>query len=778
MKTRLLLFLINISLFNLYSQRFTIQGTLEDANSGEKLLYATIYDAYSFKGTTSNYYGFYSLTLPKGQVKLVISYLGYQADTIELFLQKDTTINRSIDQLTQIEEVVISGNQGNKVQSTQMGQMTIPIMQSKQLPVLLGETDILKTIQLLPGVKGGTEGTSGIYVRGGGPDQNLILLDGVPVYNVNHLFGFMSVFNSNAIQSFSLLKGGFPARYGGRLSSVLDIKMKEGNNKEFHGEGNVGLVSASLTVEGPIIKEKTSFIVSFRRTYFDFLTAPLVYFASEGEAYGGYFFHDLNVKVNHRIDDRNHIFYSFYYGLDKFYARSVNSITDDEDFKLKTGIGWGNTLNAIRWNRIVSDQIFANFTGTYSNYNFFSRIELEDEAAGEDYKIEYLSGIKDWGFKTDIDYVPSSIHYIRSGWHFTYHTYIPGVNTFEAELGVSTPDIDETFGNKSLYGYENNFFVEDDIQLTDRLKANIGGHFSMFRMKGKTYTSLQPRFSVRYLINQRFSAKSSYVEMNQYIHLLTSSSITLPSDLWVPATNRVKPQFSRMFASGIEYKLTDLLNLSIEAYYKTMDNLIEYKEGASFYSINDDWQDKIIQGKGDSKGLEVLLQKETGKWTGWIGYTLSKTNRRFQDINQGKEFPYKYDRRHDIALALVYNYSERFDAGITWVYGTGLATTLAEDQYIPVSPFLNVFHHADPIESFKHRNSYRMPDYHRMDVAFNLHKQKKYFKRTISFGAYNAYNRQNPFFLQFETNYKSKKSKLYQYSIFQIMPFWSYKIVF
>ncbi len=784
-KNNILLFLLVLPIL-LFSQKHTIKGTIEDASSGEKLLYTNVYDALSFKGTTSNYYGFYSLTLPAGKVKLIFSYLGYATDTIEFQLKSDTTINKTISQVSQIEEVVISETRSSNVASTQMGQMSIPIMQTKQMPVLFGETDIMKTIQLLPGVKGGTEGTSGIYVRGGGPDQNLILLDGVPVYNANHLFGFMSVFNSDAIQSFSLLKGGFPARYGGRLSSVIDIKMKEGNNKEYHGEGSIGLISSKLSVQGPIVKDKTSFIVSGRRTYFDILTWPIIYAASEGEVVGGYFFHDINAKLNHKFNDKSHIYYSFYNGLDKFYMRSAN-IIDNKDTKTtdKGGIGWGNNIHALRFNHILSNNLFVNITGTYSDYEFFTKVESKTQYADgkqDLFKVEYTSGIKDWGFKTDFDFIPSSNHYIKSGVAYIYHTFKPGINAIKVEDSVkvnqnNSSDIDTSFGNKNIFAHELSSYIEDDINITDKLKVNIGLHFSTFYVNNKNYLSLQPRISSRYLILDNLSVKASYVEMTQYINLLTNSNIGLPTDLWMPATKLIKPQNAQQYAVGIEYKINDQLDFSIESYYKNLNNLIEYKEGASFFSINDDWQQKLEQGKGWSKGIELLLQKTSGKTTGWIGYTLSKTDRQFAEISFGQKFPFKYDRRHDLAISVVHNFTPRFDMGLTWVFSTGSAVTLSEEKYTEFNPFTsNNGSYFENIEYLKSRNSYRMPNYHRLDVGFNFHKYKKNFRRTWSFGAYNAYNQLNPFYIDFK--YENNSKNLVGYCLMPIMPYFSYNFKF
>ena len=763
--------------FSVKAQNFTIRGTIEDQSNGEHLISAYAYDAKSQKGTTSNYYGFYSLTLPKGSVQLLYSYTGYKAVEIEFSLTKDTVIDIKLDPITLLEEVVVSSNKRNMARNNQMGLVEMSAIQTKQLPVFMGESDIMKTIQLLPGVKGGTEGTSGMYVRGGGPDQNLILLDGVPVYNANHLFGFFSVFNSDAIQNFSLYKGGFPARYGGRLSSVLDIKMKEGNNKKFGGEASIGLISSKVTLEGPIVNEKTSFIVSARRTYIDVIPY-LIMKSSNSEFIGGYYFYDVNAKVNHKFSDRSRVYLSLYNGLDKFYAENNQSSVPS-----KAGSGWGNSVAALRWNYVINDKLFSNTTATFSNYNFFINAESGDPDSNEKSysKVEYTSGIKDWSIKNDFEYIPSTRHYIRFGGSYTYHTFNPGVNTFSEKREENSITRDTTFGNFKVYTHEASFYLEDDIEITEKLKVNPGLHFSMFQVRNKTYTSLQPRISFRYLITDQLSAKASAVQMKQYVHLLSSSNIGLPTDLWVPATDKVNPMEAWQYATGFAYDLNQKYEFSIEVYYKTMKNLVEYKEGASFFSFSDSWENKIESGKGVGKGIELLVNKTSGKVTGWIGYTLSYADRTFEKISYGKTFPYKYDRRHDISISMAYKKSEKFDMGIVWVYGTGNAATISEETYLSAASAIlqsnNSWNNRE-IEYFESRNSYRTPSYHRLDLGFNFHKPKRWGLRTWSFGFYNAYNRQNPFFLAFDYKNNGTVKVLKQYSIFPVIPYFKYSIKF
>jgi len=780
------LFLAN-SLSYLSAQKVTVSGYVKDANSGEPLIGANIYEGITLKGVITNTYGFYSLTLPAGQTKLVFSFVGYNTLFLDkLDLNTDTLINVSLGSTIELEGVEIKGSRiESEVESSQMSMSTIPINTIKSLPVLLGEVDIIKTIQLLPGVQSGSEGSSGLYVRGGGPDQNLILLDGVPVYNVNHLFGFFSVFNADALNSISLVKGGFPARYGGRLSSVLDIRMKEGNSKEFRGEGAIGLIASKLTLEGPIKNEKTSFIISGRRTYIDLLNQLIL--NSEANSDGidklraGYYFYDLNAKINHQFNNRNRLFLSAYLGNDKAYYYEKETYQDDfyeNDFLLR----WGNITSALRWNYVINNKLFSNTTVTYSRYKFLTGIEYasKDSHFEERFDFEYSSGINDVAFKVDFDYMPNPNHYIRFGVSNIYHAFNPGINAFKLSISDQGSDnIDTTFGNQKIYSNELDLYCEDDVIVNARIKANIGIHYSAFYVKKNYYHSIQPRFSSRFLINQKWSLKTAYSRMAQYIHLLSNSSIGLPTDLWLPVTDKIKPMNSEQFAIGTVYALNNKTSLSLEGFYKTMNNLIEYKEGASFLSTNDDWQDKIEQGKGWAYGIELLIDKKMGKTTGWIGYSLSWSERQFDNISFGERFPYKYDRRHDISIVINHKFNHKLDIGATWVFGTGNAVTLATEKYLP--HISNGGYSYGYIEYFEKRNAFRMPSYHRLDIAINMHKVKRWGTRTWSLGVYNLYNRKNPFFLYYDNDFifgGGSERVLKQVSLFPIIPSISYSFKF
>ncbi|MDA3892908.1 MAG: TonB-dependent receptor [Salinivirgaceae bacterium] len=790
-----------------WAQKYTISGYITDKSNGEKLIGANVYDAKSYVGAVSNSYGFFSITLDKGPVLFTISYVGYTPYQTQIDLNSNTKINIELSPSIEIEEVVIEGRltEGG-VESTQMSVIEIPMKTIKNLPVLLGEADLIKAIQLLPGVQSGSEGMSGMYVRGGGPDQNLILLDGVPVYNVSHLFGFFSVFNSDAIQNVKLIKGGFPSRYGGRLSSVLDISMKEGNTKDFKASGSVGIISSKLTLEGPI-GEKTSFIVSGRRTYIDILAYPFVKLAQResdlDKLRAGYFFYDVNAKINHRFSEKSRLYLSLYMGKDKFYSLADDSY-DEKYWDAETGdfegnsysshnemqFWWGNITSAARWNYMISNKLFANTTVTYSRYQILTGFESEyrENNINTSQMIEYTSGIYDWSGKVDFDYYPTPNHSVKFGLSNTYHSFNPGV--LVAEFNDSDTAAEFELGNTAVYSNEAAVYIEDDIRIGGALKMNVGLRWSGFQVKEEFYNAVEPRFSARYLLSEKWSVKAAYAKMNQYINLLANSNIGLPFDLWVPSTDKIKPQKANQYALGSVYAINSDIDISVESFYKTMDNLVEYKEGASFFSLENDWEEKVTQGTGVSYGLEFLLMKKYGNATGWIGYTWSKSDRTFdtpgEEISFGKTFPYKYDRRHDLSIVLSYKLNEKIDVGATWVFGTGNATTLGYENYPAYyqgNDFQNIsqFGYDNPepeIVHYESRNNYRMPSYHRLDLSINFHKQKKWGKRIWNFSLYNAYNRKNPFMLQWERELGTNKQKLYQISLFPILPSVSYKFEF
>lgn len=801
------LFALIVSSYVAYCQDYTLSGYIQDEETGEKLIGASIYDKSSLAGTSSNAYGFFSLTLQGGSYDIVFSYVGFQAKEMKIDLSKNQQLNVGLKARIELGEVEIKGQRlEQSVESTQMSTINLSVKNIKKIPSLLGEVDVIKAIQLLPGVQSGTEGASGLYVRGGGPDQNLILLDGTPVYNASHLFGFFSVFNVDAINNVKLIKGGFPARYGGRLSSVLDISLKEGNLKKFQGSGSIGLISSKLTLEGPIIKDKTSFIVSARRTYLDLMVQPLLRAIGGEDEYTtqGYFFYDLNAKINHKFSNKDHLYFSVYSGEDSFYRKQTpytylydGNLFTDESY---SGLGWGNITSALRWNHQYSAKLFSNTSLTYSNYNFEvknsseSYVENDQGTTNEINSLNFLSGIEDFAAKIDFDYLPKSNHYVKFGANYINHTFKPGVSVYKVK-NQEVGDIDTTMGERNIQADEFSLYVEDDYEISKRIKANVGLHYSGFLVDDKYYHSLQPRLSARYMINESWSMKASYAKMQQYIHLLTNNNIGLPTDLWVPATDKIRPQKSHQFALGLTKTFTDMYRLSVEGYYKTMDNLIEYKDGASFMGANTEWEDKVDMGKGWSYGGEVFFEKRLGKLTGWVGYTLSWSNRQFANINEGEIFPYKYDRRHDISVVLNYPINDKWDFSASWVYGTGTAHTLATERYygdVMGSYFggigiggtrplvygmrLDQGGFNGEVQRIDGRNSIRAANYHRLDVSFQKTTEKKWGESTWTFGAYNLYNRKNPFYYYIGYDTRGNRA-LRRVSLFPLIPSvtWSFK---
>lgn len=771
-----------VSLSALAQEKRTISGIISDGETGERLIGATIFDTVHRLGAVTNEYGFFSLTVPGEHTVLKISSFGLTTKWIEVPLSVKE-INVSLKPVKELDEVVIRAEDGQRsVESTNSGTIELQMDKLDRLPVLLGEKDVLKIVQLLPGVKSGGEGSSGLYVRGGGPDQNLILLDGVPIYNASHLFGFFSVFNSDALSQVTLVKGGFPARYGGRVSSVLDMRMKEGNTKKFNVEGSIGVIASRILIEGPIRKDKTAFAFSARRTYLDILAQP---FMKPGLK-GGYFFYDLNAKVHHKINDKHHLYLSSYLGNDKAYFRFRNEYSNDSESvkdRSENSLRWGNAIAALRWNYRISPKIFANTTVTYSQYifdigfNYSSESTINGNTSVSSLGYHYYSGINDWSGKVDFTYIPNPNHNIKFGIGNTYHTFKPGVNSFQSkEFGADT---DTTFGSYFQYAHELFAYFENDQIITNRLKINYGVHLSVFFVGDKQYVQPQPRFSGNYLLTDHSSLKLAYSRTAQNLHLLSNTGIGLPTDLWVPATEKVAPITADQVSMGYNREFLSQFNAIVEVYYKHMNNLIQYKEGASFLGSNTDWQSKVESGKGWSYGAEFFVEKRKGRFSGWLGYTLSWTQRQFENLNNGEPFAYRYDRRHDISVAATYRFNEVWDLGVVFVFGTGNALTLPT-QYAPAAsnPLLTYFGQGE-VGYFHAVNDYRMPAYHRMDIGVNRTKKVRWGETVLSLSVYNAYNRRNPFYLYTE-QIGNGTMRLKQVSLFPIIPSisWKFKIDF
>lgn len=802
----LLLFFVLVASSSTFAQHtkksHTISGYVTDAKSQETLLGASVYETVSMKGSVTNNFGYYTLKLPEGQVRLKASFVGFESFDTLLDLKNDTVINIALAQSLQLSEVTVTGRAiENHVKGAQMSTIELPVTQLKKVPAMFGETDVIKALQLLPGVQSGTEGSAGMYVRGGGPDENLILLDGVPLYNVNHAAGFFSAFNSDAIKNVTLYKGNFPARFGGRLSSVIDVRMNDGDMYEYHGNVSLGLIAAKVNVEGPIVKGKTSFNVSFRRTYFDLIAAPLLALVTSGELgegnsiWGGYYFYDLNLKINHKFSDKDRLFFSLYSGDDKVYARVRSK---DEEYYERDYVyyseqnidldwKWGNRVAALRWNHVIRPNLFMNVTGAYTQYRHNLGADIGSASWYQENQLNYStsesaqmnlnSSIYDFSGKADFDYKPFDNHDMKFGANLTHHTYKPttlGVH-LEEESGQEGFQYDTVTNDARIRALETDLYVEDNWDISNYFKLNLGVHYSTFTVDKKTYHSVQPRVSLRSLITENLSLKAGYAYMSQYIHLLSSNAISLPTDLWVPVTGDIIPMKSHQVALGAFYEWKGY-EFSLEGYYKKMNNVLEYKDGASFFSIDEtDWQDKVVMGDGWAYGIEFFVQKNVGKFTGWLGYTWSHSDRLFdrpgQELNNGKPFPAKYDRRHDLSVVLMYEFNDHIDVGATWVYSTGNCATLAFQNYHGLNG-LDVWGFTQSLGYINNRNNYRYSNYHRLDLVANFHWKYELGENIISINVYNTYSHNNPFVVI------PMNGKLRQVCIFPIIPTLSWKYKF
>ena len=791
----------------LMAQRHTISGYITDNESGERLIGASVYDTISRQGVVTNNAGFYTLTLPTGVHTLQVSYVGYHSTTTRpITLISDTTCHIALRSSTRLEEVTVLGQQSiNSPQSAQMSAVDIPIAQIKNIPAIGGEVDVLKAIQLLPGVQSGSEGSAGIYVRGGGPDENLIILDGVPLYNVSHAMGMFSVFNADAIKNVTLYKGNFPARFGSRLSSVIDVRQNDGNSAFWHGGVTVGLLAAKMNLDGPIFtkaqldslkqglqpRAKTTFNVSARRTYFDLFMAPILGLVSSTNSdmtmAGGYYFYDVNAKLSHTFSDKDKLSASFYIGDDVMYIRATEKNSSEyENFKTSLRFTWGNILSSVNWEHQITPRLYSNLQLAYTRYQY--KLGQKYTSTSADYDLTqsmtYASTIHDATLQAQFDYAPSNKHDIKFGANYTYHNFQPSVSNFFILQNSSDTTLqlsmDTIFGQQALHGHEAGIYFEDTYSPWRWLKLNIGLRGTLYAINGKVYPSLEPRIGLRALIYKDLAFKASYSYVSQYIHLLSNTSVSLPTDLWVPITKDIPPMRSMQVAAGLSYNLLNQLEISVEGYYKYSKNLLEYKEGASFMGSASNWDEQVTLGNGWSYGVEILLQRTVGPVTGWIGYTWSRTMRQFDEINFGKPFHAKYDREHDLSVTLQYTINKKIDLAATFIYGTGNRATLSTQTYY--DPILGKY-----IEYEPERNNFKMPDYHRLDLGANFHiphKQSgnptlskggwlKDAEHIVNLGIYNVYCHMNPYLI-----YTSENGKLYQLSIFPIMPSISYQFKF
>lgn len=768
------LFAFSFLFYTSYGQeRFTISGTISDADNGEELIGASVLVKELNTGGVTNEYGFYSLTLPKGEYTLAFSYVGYETVTQSVVLDRSLKINHELpSQSSNLQEVVVTSERPDaNVRSTSVGVNKLNVREIEVVPVVFGEKDVIKTIQLLPGITS-SEGGGGFFVRGGSADQNLILLDEAPVYNASHLLGFFSVFNSDAIKDLSIYKGHIPAEYGGRASSVLDIRMKDGNSKGFNASGGIGLISSRLALEAPLVKDKGSFIVSGRRTYADVF---LKLSNNEDLSNSILYFYDLNAKANYKFNDNNRLYLSGYFGRDKFGFSDV------------FGFDWGNTTATLRWNHLFNDKLFLNSTLLFSDYNY--RVEIggeEEESNG--FKI--TSAIRDWSIKEDFDYFINPYNTLKFGANLIRHTFIPGVITTDLFSDVNASELQEK------HAWEGAVYVSNDSEFSERFKANYGLRYSFFAQTGpgdiftyneegeiiavnsyrsdeivQKYGGLEPRLGVTYLLDGESSVKTSFDRNRQYLHLLSNSTSGTPIDLWIPSSNNVRPQFVDQYAAGYYRNFKEnTFESSVEIYYKDMKNQVDYKTGAELI-YNENVESQLLFGKGWSYGAELFLKKNTGDFTGWISYTWSKTERQFDGVDQGQVYPANQDRRHDLSVVGMYQLNRKWTLSASFVYYTGNAVTFPVGKYQVEGKVVNLY---------EKRNANRYPDYHRLDLGATLKlKEREKFSSDLNFSIYNVYARKNAYSINFrEVAADPTRTEAVKLSLFNILPSVTYNFKF
>ena len=771
----------------------TLSGTVQDAQTGEKLIGASVYVMGSSFGTTTNAAGFYSLTVPaQDSLRLTASYLGYERTTLRIAGYQSANHLFALASHRELAEVQVIGEADIPLERrVEMSTLRIPVAQLRQLPALLGEPDVLRVFQLMPGVQAGREGSGALYVRGGSPDQNLTLLDDVPIYYVSHVGGFLSVFDANAISSIRLLKGGFPARYGGRLSSVLDVRLKEGNAQRLRGNVGTGVLATHFSLEGPLKTGKTTFLLSGRRGNLDLFSRLASRLSSDGNSVVGYSFYDASAKVSHQLTARDQLFAALYIGGDRlFLTQKPQTITGQQGdlrYQNSSNLRYGNTLASLRWNRQLTPQLFGNLTLAFTRFHYENeqkyRLESRSPLAqqSENSEVRFTSGVRDILLKADFEYYPRPAHQLRFGAMSTAHAFTPGSNFFTTRTDALAQDT--TFGSQRVSAQEVALYGEDEMRLTSRLSANVGVRAVSYFVDKKLFASFEPRLLLTYLVGEHTALKASFTAMDQYVHLLSNNGAGLPTDLWVPATSRVAPQRAQQVALGVAHSLTNLgLEISVEGYYKRLQHLIEFREGATFYNSSQDWQDKVVTaGKGRIRGIELLVQRKTGRLTGWVGYTLARNERQFDQLNAGRWYPYKYDRRHDASLVLAYALRPGIALSATWVYGTGNALTLAQSNYNIIDQNYGRVvgggtdrYYYPEAEVYSDKNAYRLRAYHRLDLGATFTKSIRQGERIWRVGAYNAYSRHNPYYVYYASDSKGQE-QLYQLSLFPILPAISYE---
>lgn len=775
---------------------FSIYGRVYDKESRERLIGASVYDPRLQVGATTNNYGFYTLLVPEGAITLYYSYVGYRKKTCCFTLKADTMINIGLHPTLRLEEVTVTHPTVPEwVRNIQPGQLELPVGTANVIPQLLGENDLLKVLQLFPGVRAGVEGMAGLFVRGGNRDENQFLIDDIPLYNTDHLLGFFSAFNSNAVKSVNFYKSGFPARYGGHLSSVTDIRLKEGNMKEYHGNFSIGLLASKFNVEGPIEKERSSFNISVRRTYWDLIGSPIyaaINNSRESKEWIGYNFTDVSIKLTRKFSEQNTLSFIFFWGDDHFnYKKDEKDsylMTPDREKDHMQGT-WGNLAIGLRWDKMINPGLYVNTVFSYNRYRAFMNKKYRHETYWGDTiqikKIHFDSSQEEWRVKSDFTGIVNRWNRFHFGGHYIYHVFIPEKRvTFKRGEIIGTGFKKQV--NHTIHAHEVTVYAEDEISVNERLTLYPGVRGSLFCVENKNYFSFEPRFSTQYRWNDHWIAKASYSVMSQYVRQLRSSMLNMPTDLWIPANDKIKPMKLHQCVLGIYYHPRVQWHLSLEGFYKTSNNLVEDYNGLDIIPEYQNWEENIHLGKGRAYGLEWMLQKAGGKTNGWMNYTLSRSYRWYPDgmVNRGQHFPAKYDSRHIFNIVLLHKFSDFFDVSAIWTFNNGFYTTQPLERYdTPTTmPGEKENDRKDIVFHIEKRNNLKTPDYHRLDVGFNFHRRRRHGISTWSINLYNAYCRLNTIELSpdLDTGYNRQKERQYFSNdwLFPIIPSFSYTFTF
>jgi len=781
-KILIIITFISLLVPKVYSQQMKVYGIVSDSLSGERLTGATVLNIKTHKGTTTNEYGYFSISCDKLMMyEISFSFIGYKTQILKFKSSNDSSLKIDLAPGSQLKGVEIVERSAEILRKNETSVLRIPINQIKSIPMPGAESDILKAYQMMPGVKQGNEGSSGLLVRGGSPEQNLMVIDDVPLYYVNHLGGFVSVFNTDAIQSAELYKGGFPSKFGGRLSSVMNIKLREGNSNKHLKKADIGLISGKLLFEGPIIKDTSSYLISYRRFLYDLISRPVSSLLMNGIS-TGYYFYDFNFKTNYKAGKRDWLYFSIYQGNDKIFVKYKNK-AQGELLESRSNTAWGNRAMALKWNHLFGSSVFSRLTASYTRYMYNGSSESLAKRNHQNFssKYNFRSGIEDFNIRLDLEHQLSNVVSFYYGAGTTFHKFQPGQTEISDKNNQQNSE--NFFGNSIIKANESFIYAETAIENLNAFSFKSGLRYNRYQIKDKVYGIFEPRIILSFFLGNDNNIKASYNKMSQTVHMLSNEGIGMPTDLWMPSTENIRPSTSDQFTLGYYHNIINsMIALSFEAYYKQMNGLIAYKQGYGQISLTSSWENAVESGgKGFSQGIEILAQKVKGKTTGWLGYTLSKANRKFELINNGTEFPFRYDRRHEVSVVISHKINEKLDVSAVWTASTGNAITLAISKYQTdewsVGAHYPFYDGEEEILYFGSKNSFRMKGYHRLDIGINFKKQKKRGERIWTISIYNVYNRQNPYYYFYEAD-QNGALKLKQLTLFPIMPAFNYSFYF